>query len=80
MQSACSGRGTWMSDAVRTPSETLMSALEECETADQVLIILRHKDDISWHTNNASRVDKLGLLDFVTTCVRQSIFTETEEK
>ena len=27
----------------RTPTETLMSALSECETADNCLIILRHK-------------------------------------
>lgn len=64
------------SAAPRTCSETLMSALEECKTATAVMIILRHSDDVSWHTNNCSRVDKLGLLDFVATCVRQSIEEE----
>jgi hypothetical protein len=60
----------------RTPSETLMSALAECETAEQVLIIMRHGEDISWHGSSASRVDVLGMIDFVQTCIRAKIAAE----
>ena len=57
----------------RTPTETLMSALSECETADNCLIILRHKEAISWHETLNSRVDALGLLEFVSTCIKGQI-------
>lgn len=65
-----------MSESIRTTTETLMAALEDCESANSVLIIMRHKDEVSWHTNNVSQVDQLGLLDFVQTCVRQSILED----
>lgn len=65
-----------MSIQIRTPTETLMSALEECEDANDVLIIIRHKDAVSWHTTCDSRIDKLGMLEFVSTCVRASIIKE----
>lgn len=65
-----------MAKNVRTPSETLMSALSECETAENVLIIMRHEGDISWHETNSSRADLLGLLDFVSTCIRGQIMRE----
>jgi len=61
---------------VRTPTETLMSALSECDTADDCLIILRHKQDISWHDTMNSRCDMLGLLDFVSTCIKGRIMRE----
>ena len=65
-----------MAALVRTPTETLMAALSECETADNCLIILRHKQDISWHETTNSRADSLGLLDFVITCIRGKIMRE----
>lgn len=65
-----------MDRQIRTPSETLMSALSECEDASDVLIIVRHKDAVSWHTTCESRIDKLGMLEFVSTCVRASIIKE----
>jgi hypothetical protein len=58
---------------VRTPTETLMSALSECETADNCIIILRHKEDISWHETTRSNSDILGLLEFVLTCIKGRI-------
>ncbi len=61
---------------VRTPTETLMSALSECETADDCFIILRHKQAISWHETMNSRCDILGLLEFVSTCVKGRIMRE----
>ena len=61
---------------VRTPTETLMSALSECETADDCLIILRHKQGISWHETTNSRCDMLGLLEFVATCIKGRIMRE----
>jgi hypothetical protein len=65
-----------MSAEQRTPSETLMAALGECETADNCLIILRHKSDISWHETVNSTSDLLGLLEFVLTCVKGRIMRE----
>jgi len=65
--------------AVRTPTETLMHALSECETADNCLIILRHRDAISWHETLNSRADTLGLLEFVSTCVKGQIMRGEKE-
>jgi hypothetical protein len=59
-----------------TPTETLMAALSECDTADNCVIILRHKDAISWHDTLNSRSDILGLLDFVRTCIKGKIIAE----
>lgn len=60
----------------RTPTETLMAALAECETAQNVVIIMRHRDQISWHETVSSRADMLGLLEFVSTCVKGKIMLE----
>jgi len=60
----------------RSPTETLMSALSECETADDCLIILRHKSDISWHETSDARSDVLGLTEFVSTCIKGQIIRE----
>ncbi len=62
-----------MSKSIRTTTETLMAALEDCENADSVFIIMCTKDEISWHTNIYSTTEKLGLLDFVQTYIRQCI-------
>ena len=69
-----------MAALVRTPTETLMAALSECETADNCLIILRHKQDISWHETKDSLSDALGLLDFVITRIRGQIMREEMER
>lgn len=61
---------------VRTPTETLMAALSECETADNCLIILRHKQDISWHETTTSQSDMLGLLEFVLTIIKGRLMRE----
>lgn len=60
----------------RTPTETLMAALAECETAEDVLIVMRHKDDISWHETTDSRANLLGLLEFVMCCIRGQVMRE----
>ena len=72
-----------MSDSiatVRTPTETLMSALSECETADNCIIILRHKSDISWHETTTSQSDMLGLLEFVLTIVKGRLMREEMQR
>ncbi len=69
-----------MAERVRTTTETLMAALSECETADNCVIILQHKQDISWHETTNSRADTLGLLDFVSTCIKGRIVREMEGK
>ena len=57
-----------MRDPARTPTETLMAALAECETAESAVIILRHGEAISWHQTTYSRADLLGVLEFVLCC------------
>lgn len=66
-------------DAKRTPSETLMSALEDVEDAEAVMIIVRHKDDISWNGTSDSLSEKLGLVEFVATCIRHLIIEQGKE-
>lgn len=65
--------------SLRTPSETLMAALSECDTAEDVLIIMRHKSQISWHETANSRASLLGLLEFVICCIRGQIMKEEME-
>lgn len=62
--------------SIRTPTDTLMSALSECETADNCVIILRHKSDISWHNTNDAQSDLIGLLEFVLTIVKGRLMRE----
>jgi hypothetical protein len=58
----------------RTPSETLMSALEECETAEAALILVVHSDGtISWHASTDRLHVKLGMLEFVKSRVLEEI-------
>ena len=59
---------------MRTPSETLMSSLEEMETAEQCLIIVVHNDgEISWHSSTDRYHIKLGMVDFVKSCLEDNI-------
>jgi hypothetical protein len=60
----------------RTPTETLMAALAECETADNVLIILRHKGEISWHHTLGCTHELMGLLQFVLTVSKGELMRE----
>jgi hypothetical protein len=53
-----------------------MAALSECETADNCLIILRHKQDISRHETTTSQSDMLGLQEFVLTIVKGRLMRE----
>jgi len=57
-----------------------MSALSECETADNCIIILRHKSDISWHETTTSQSDMLGLLEFVLTIVKGRLMREEMQR
>lgn len=63
-----------MSDAVRTPSETLMSALSEVEDAEHAMIIIDHGEEgISWHCTSTRTSTKLSLVDFVRECIVDDI-------
>lgn len=66
--------------SARTPTETLMSALSECETADNCIIIMRHKQDISWHETTSAQSDVLGLLEFVLTIVKGRLMREEMQR
>ena len=65
--------------AKRTSSETLMTALEDVEDAQAVMIIVRHNDDITWNGTSDSLSEKLGLVEFVATCIRQAIIEQGKE-
>jgi len=65
-----------MNTKQRTPTDTLMAALAECETADNCLIIMRHEEDITWHETVNSTSDLLGLLEFVSACIKGRIMRE----
>lgn len=65
-----------MTEKIRTATETLMASLAECETAEDVLIIMRHKKQISWHETTSSRAELLGLLEFVLCCIKGQIMKE----
>lgn len=62
-----------MESPVRTPTETLMAALAECETADNCVIILRHKGEISWHHTTGCTHELFGLLQFVLTVAKAQL-------
>jgi hypothetical protein len=66
-----------MSETVRTPSETLMAALEEVENAQDCLIIIVGKDgDMLWHTSTDRDHAKLGMLEFVKQAIVARVFKE----
>jgi hypothetical protein len=57
-----------------------MEALEECEDAEHVLIVIDHGEQgISWHCDTDRMSVKLGLSEFVSTCVRDTIAKLKEE-
>lgn len=63
----------------RTPTETLMSALAECETAEDALIIITHNDGTSGSYCSTPQLHKqLGMLEFWCTLVRNHIVNAGE--
>lgn len=63
--------------AVRTPTETVMKVLEDFsdDEAIEVFIITKHKSgDVSWSSSTDELSTKLGLLEFVKTCIVHNIF------
>lgn len=59
----------------RTPSETLMAAMEEVETAQDCMIIIVHKDgDIAWYSSTDSIHRKLGMTEFVKQAIAHGAF------
>ena len=63
----------------RSPTETLMAALEDVEDAQAVMIIIRHDDDITWNGTSDSLSEALGLVEFVSTCIRQAIIEQGKD-
>lgn len=62
-----------MSQNTRTPTETLMSALSECETAEYAMIVMLHNDAVTWHSSTPSMTINLGLLDYAKIRVEEYI-------
>lgn len=58
----------------RTPTETLMDALSECETAEDALILITHSDGtMGSHSTTTQLHKRLGMLEFWATLVRKDI-------
>ena len=62
-----------MTQNLRTPTETLMSALSECETAEYAMIIMLHGDAVTWHSSTPSMTINLGLLGYAEVRIKDYI-------
>ncbi len=62
-----------MTTETRTPTETLMTALSDCENADNVIIIIDKADEIAWFCSTPKQSIKLALIEFVRTCLHDNI-------
>lgn len=62
-----------MSHNARTPTETLMSALSECETSEYAMIIMLHDDAVTWHSSTGSQTINLGLLNYAKIRVEEYV-------
>lgn len=61
----------------RTPTETLIAAMEEAEKATECLAIMSTDDgEIIWLSTNDSKAMKLGLLEVVRQCIIADIKAE----
>jgi hypothetical protein len=50
----------------RTPTDTLIAAMEEAEKATECLVIMTSNDgEIIWLSSNKSKMVKLGMLELV---------------
>jgi hypothetical protein len=58
----------------RTPSDTLMSALEKVEGANDLMIIVITNDgNIEWYSTTDLLHRKLGMIEFVRECIKENI-------
>lgn len=63
----------------RTPTETLMDALAECETAEEAMILIVHSDGTLGSYSSTTQLHrKLGMLEFWSTLVRNQILQAGE--
>lgn len=63
----------------RTPSETLMNALDNIDDCQEVMIIkVNSEGSLEWHSTTDSIHKKLGMVDFVRECVLRRAFDEEE--
>lgn len=72
-----------MSQNLRTPTETLMDAMEQVETAEYAMIIMLHNDAVSWHSSTPSMTVNLGLLEYARVRIKDYISgmpADTEEE
>lgn len=59
----------------RTPSETLMGALEEIDDCQELMIIkVNREGSLEWHSTTDSIHKKLGMVDFVRECIVHGMF------
>jgi hypothetical protein len=69
-----------MTETQRSPSETLMAALEIVEDAQELMIIQVHASgDISWTATSDSAHKRLGMLEFVKQALIKSYFGPESE-
>jgi hypothetical protein len=68
-----------MSEVRRTPAETLMTALEDIEDCEEVMIIRVNGDDVTWSTTTDRLYKKIGMLRFVLTVLESDIARVREE-
>lgn len=61
----------------RSPSETLMNALEGIDECQEAMIIkVNAEGSIEWHTTTDSIHKKLGMVDFVRECIIHGMFED----
>ena len=59
----------------RTPSETLMGALDGIDDCQEVLIIkVNREGSLEWHSTTDCIHKKLGMVDFVRECILHGMF------
>ena len=62
----------------RTPSETLMDALEGIDDCQELMIIkVNHEGSIEWHSTTDSIHKKLGMVSAVRECIVHGMFEES---
>ncbi|HEX5426502.1 MAG TPA: hypothetical protein VFW94_23345 [Candidatus Acidoferrales bacterium] len=61
----------------RSPSETLMGALEDIDDCQEVMIVKVNRDgSIEWHCTTDSIHKKIGMVDFVRECIVRRAFQD----
>jgi hypothetical protein len=70
-----------MSSVKRTPTETLMAAMQafaDAEAKECIVIWSDEDGDICWYSSTDSQVLKLGLVEFVSTTLKWQVIDSRE--